>query len=684
METEGQMAGWYGAPAEVVAMPHVDRRLVAIMASDIVGYSRLIEADEARTLAAIRDLRCAVIDPLLAEHHGRIVKLMGDGAIVEFGSVVDAVACAAAMQDGVAARQAEAPVDRHIVFRVGINLGDVVVEGSDLLGDGVNVAARLEQLCAPGGVLISGTAYDHLQGKLDLPVDYAGEHHVKNIARPIRTYRVRLGETKQRQRLDTRPFRRWLPAAAALLVAILAGGIWQFWPAGAPALRRSGIAILPFDNLSGDQATRWLADGLAEEIIIDLAHFRDLDVIARNSTATFTGESADVQRVGKVLNVGYVLEGSMQRQGERIRIAAQLVDAGTGAQVWSNRWDRPAEDIFAVQSELAEQVAANLGAALGLRTIAAGEVQRAKRRTPADLTAYIHYLRAAESQDLRSPATGLDPAERAIALDPNFARAYTVRGWLRYFTIAHDDDWKRTIDLVGDDFRRAVALDPADADARAAFGSYLAEKGRLAEAAVEFDRALAQGPSNAHVLAVASNGLAYLGQPEKAAMLANRALRLDPRMSPTTIGALKEAYFYTRSFGRVIEIVNAVPESSRSRWARLYLAASYAMLGYAEEATAAKVTLIAKHGEKSAEQWLNEGAVFARSAEEDLFVDGIRKLGLPICAKSEELLNIPNPRRLPDCVPHRPWPDRGCGARSCRRWRPARPHSPSARRESRL
>jgi TolB-like protein len=423
------------------------------MAADIVGYAHLIEANEAGTLAEVKELRAAVIDPLLAEHRGRIVKLMGDRALVEFGSVVDAVACAVAIQKDVAARQTDVPAERRIIFRIGINLGDVVVEGDDLLGDGVNVASRLEQLCEPGGVLVSGTAYDHLQGKLDLALDDAGEQQVKNISRLVRTYRVRLdGAAPPQPR--TRPVAlRWaLAVAAVLLAVILAGGVWRFWPAQQSAVTRAGIAVLPFDNLSGDESTSRIADGLTEDIITDLSHFRDLDVIARNSTATYKDKPVDVREVGKAFNVGYVLEGSLQRQGDQIRIAAQLIDATTDAHVWSDRWDRPTADIFAVQSEVAEQVAAKLGGVFGLGQVTAAEVQRAKRRPPTDLTAYEHYLLAVEAKGLRSPETGFDHAEKAVALDPNFARAYTVRGWLRYFqasTISNSEDWRRAFELAG-------------------------------------------------------------------------------------------------------------------------------------------------------------------------------------------------------------------------------------------
>ena len=272
-----------------------ERRLAAIMAADIVSYSRLVQVDEVATLAAIRSLRSEVIEPLLAEYSGRIVKLMGDGALVEFGSVVDAVSCAAAIQKSLAARQADVASDRRIVFRIGINLGDVVVEGSDLLGDGVNVAARLEQLCPPGGVLISGTAYDHMKGKLDLPLDYVGEQQVKNMPQPVRTYRVRMDGSTPGWWLQARRFRRWMPGAAVLLLALflLGAGVWWFRPLETTPAKAS-IAVLPFENKSGDADQAYFAEGLTDDLITDLSKISGLFVIARNSTSGYD-PSVDVR-----------------------------------------------------------------------------------------------------------------------------------------------------------------------------------------------------------------------------------------------------------------------------------------------------------------------------------------------------------------------------------------------------
>ena len=378
-----------------MAIARVERRLAAIMVADIVGYSRLIEADEAGTLEAIRDLRRAVIDPLLARSHGRIVKLMGDGLIGEFGSVVDAVACAAALQRGVAARQAEVPPGRRIVFRIGVNLGDVVVEGEDLLGDGVNVAARLEQLCEPGGVLVSGTAYDHLQGKLDLPFDDAGEQRLKNIARPVRTWRIRLdGAKPARRRSNAWWPRRWaLPAAAAALIALLVAGAWWWFRPDAPASGPPAIAVLPFVNMSGDPAQDYLGAGVAEDIITVLATFPALRVVSRLSSFTYD-KPVRVQEVGQALGVRYVLEGSVRRTADKVRVTAQLIDAETGDHVWANRFDAEAADVVAIQEDVANKIYGSLAGLTG--EIRKEEEQGAWRKSAPSLAEYDYYLRGHE------------------------------------------------------------------------------------------------------------------------------------------------------------------------------------------------------------------------------------------------------------------------------------------------
>jgi TolB-like protein len=374
-----------------------ERRLTTIMAADVVSYSRLVEADEAGTLAALRSLKQGVLEPLLAEHRGRLVKLMGDGLIAEFGSVVSAVACAAAVQRQLASRQEQVPPERRIVLRIGINLGDVVVEGDDLLGDGVNIAARLEQACPRGGVLISGTAHDQLQGKLDVRFESVGELRLKNIARPVRAYRMALKGTPT-------------PEAAIAF-------------ADKPA-----VAVLPFEDMSGDPGQAYFSDGITEDIITELSRFRHLMVIARSSSFSFRGKSMDVREIGRMLGAGYVVEGSIRRAGDRIRLTAQLIDAATGTHLWAERYDRALEDVFAVQEEVAQSITATVAQ----RIIEDSDVV-ARRRQPGDIRAYDLFHQGNRLSDVFTP----DAQEKAQALfeqvlriDPGFARAHTGLAWI--------------------------------------------------------------------------------------------------------------------------------------------------------------------------------------------------------------------------------------------------------------
>src|SRR3954451_7091996 len=333
-----------------------ERRLAAILAADVVGYSRLIERDERGTLERLGAYRKELVEPLLAEHRGRIIKLMGDGALCEFASVVDAVACAVAIQRDMGERETGVPEAERLRFRIGINLGDVVREADgDLYGDGVNIAARLEGVAEPGGIVLSGTAYDHLQGKLDCGLAPLGEQHLKNIERPVRAYRVELGAGVP------------ITAAAPPLS-----------PSDKPA-----VAVLPFDNMSGDPEQAYFSDGITEDVITELSRFRELLVIARNSSFAFRGRAADVREIGRALGAGYVVEGSVRRAGDRVRITAQLIDAGTGAHLWAERWDRPLEDVFAVQDEIARGIVATVAA----RVLEASEAT-ARRRPPQDARAY--------------------------------------------------------------------------------------------------------------------------------------------------------------------------------------------------------------------------------------------------------------------------------------------------------
>jgi TolB-like protein len=344
---------------EELSGERVERRLAAILAADIAGYSRLMGQDEAGTLARLRTHRRELIDPKIAEHKGRIVKTTGDGMLIEFPSVVEAVACAVAVQLGMAERNAGTPEKQRIVFRVGVNLGDIIVEDDDIHGDGVNVAARLEGLAEPGGVCVSGIVHDQVRDKLDLTFDDIGEQALKNIARPVHVFRV-VAEQKP------------MPKPAAL-----------------PLPDKPSIAVLPFQNMSGDLEQEYFADGMVEEIITALSRIRWLFVIARNSSFAYKGKSPDVKQVGRELGVRYVLEGSVRKAGNRVRITGQLIDTKTGTHIWVDRFDGALDDIFELQDTVAGSVAGVIGP-----TLQAAEMHRSSDRATNDLTAYDLYLRA--------------------------------------------------------------------------------------------------------------------------------------------------------------------------------------------------------------------------------------------------------------------------------------------------
>src|SRR3984893_12889709 len=339
------------------------RRLAAILAADVAGYSRLMGADEEGTHERLKALRRELLDPKIAEHHGRIVKTTGDGMLVEFASVVDAVRCAVEVQQGMAERNSGVEADNRIELRIGINLGDVIVEPDDIYGDGVNIAARIEALADGGGVFVSNTVYDHVRDRLPFTFEDLGGHQVKKIARPVRVYRVR----------DIGAARR--PSAPAQPVL--------------PLPDKPSIAVLPFANMSGDPEQEYFADGMVEEIITALSHIRWLFVIARNSTFTYKGQAVDVKQVGRELGVRYVLEGSVRKSGQRVRITGQLIDAGTGAHLWADRFDGSLEDVFDLQDKVAASVAGVIEPALQ-----AAEIRRSTERPTSDLTAYDLYLRA--------------------------------------------------------------------------------------------------------------------------------------------------------------------------------------------------------------------------------------------------------------------------------------------------
>jgi TolB-like protein/tetratricopeptide (TPR) repeat protein len=408
--------------------------------------------------------------------------------------------------------------------------------------------------------------------------------------------------------------------------------------------------VLPFENMGGDETTARLADGVTEDIITDLSHFRDLNVIARNSTFRYKGNAADMQEVGRELKVRYALEGSIQRQGDRIRVTAQLIDTETAAHVWSERWDRPAADVFAVQTEVAEKVAGTIAGDLTMGQITRAELQRAKRKRPSDLQAYDLFLLGEESKAtyLHIPE-GIDYLTRAIALDPHLARAYAIRAFLYYFMIWQGADPVEMTAKMVTDAEEAVRLDPRDASSLATLGYARGLERRWDDAVSLLDAAVELNPSNSHVLATVATGLAYVGQAERGSVYGDRAFLLDPRMTPANLNGIKDAYFMAKRYADTVMAVTRMPEESRGRDAWAFLAIAQAKLGNEEQAAAARAKLLAAFPNASAERMLNEDYTFGTQAAEDLFMEGFRSGGLPACLTADELKAFPKPYRRADC-----------------------------------
>src|SRR5438874_2369053 len=515
--------------------------------------------DEAGTLACLRAHRRELIDPKIAEHKGRIVKTTGDGLLIEFPSVVEAVACAVAVQRGMDERNAGIPEDQRIEFRVGINLGDVIVEGEDIHGDGVNVAARLEALAEPGGICISGTVRDHIGARLDLAFDDLGDQNLKNIARPVRVFRVRVTDA-----------------------AITAASI----KAAPPELAlpdKPSIAVLPFQNMSGDPEQEYFVDGMVEEIITALSRIRWLFVIARNSSFTYKGQAVDVKRVGRELGVRYVLEGSVRKGGNRVRITGQLIDAETGTHLWADRFDGSLEDVFELQDKVAASVAGVIEPALQ-----ATETARSTGRPTTDLTAYDLSLR---SLSIYFPITkerifaALQLLDRTIGIDPNYGPA------LSWAAVCHwqcfTDGWaeqpelsrRNAIDLA----RRALeASHNEDPGVLANVSFILANFGEDIGAMIGLiDRALALNPSFARGWNISGLLRLYAGDLIRAIEHVEAAIHLSPRErigAPLVVIGL--AYFFQRRFGDAVEkLLLAVQENPGSPAIYRILIACYAHLG---------------------------------------------------------------------------------------------------------
>src|SRR6516164_4597095 len=507
----------------------VERRLAAILAVDVAGYSRLMGADEEGTHERLKAHFAELVHPKVAEHRGRVVKNTGDGLLSEFPSVVDAVRCALEVQREMIARNAATPAGHRIEFRMGINVGDIIIEASDIFGDGVNIAARLEALAEPGGICLSAAAHEQVRDRLDLAFDDLGEQQVKNIARPVRTYRVALGASS---RADLPPLS--LPDKPSLVV-------------------------LPFQNMSGDPEQEYFTDGMVEEITTAIARLPWLFVIARNSAFTYKGKPVDVKQVAQELGVRYVLEGSVRKAGNRVRITGQLVDATTGAHIWADRFDGALDDIF----ELQDQVASNVAGAIEPK-LRRSEIERASRKPTTNLTAYDLYLRALAQSYLfteEGHAEAVVLARQALAIDPSYAPAAAMVGRCR----GHQrfQGWRA---LSADDVAEACRLarqaleterDDAETISQAAWTLFFFA-GEAAMAAAALDRALALNPNAAHAWLARGIIHARRNQPEAAIEALERARRLSPFDPLAFVNTLNTAlaHLAARRFEQAIEWVD--------------------------------------------------------------------------------------------------------------------------------
>jgi adenylate cyclase len=629
------------------------RKIAAILVADVVGYSRLAGADEDRTLARLRAVRSDLIDPTIALHHGRVVKLTGDGVLVEFRSVVEAVRCAVEIQHGMIERNSGLSPERRIEFRIGVHLGDVVEEADgDLMGDGVNIAARLEGIAGPGAICLSEDAYRQVKGRLDLAVRDLGPTELKNIADPIRVYSLQVGTPAQAKPAKPaepaapkkRPSLGPLAAGIAALLIAIAGGAWNFLGANRPAAvvtkapppiatsaptraeaRHLSIVVLPFANLSNDPAQDYFADGVTESLTTDLSRLRGSFVIARNTAFSFKGKNVDVREIGEELGIRYVLEGSVQRDAGRMRVNVQLIDAETGNHLWADRFDKPLADLFEMQDEIVGRVANQLGAEL-----TSAEARRAQQAPNPD-SMDLYY------QGLASLNKGINPEnmaqargyfERALALDPDNVDALLGLGRVDYSVGgAHlSDDFDARLAAAETTIAKVLSLRPNDPLAHEIMGGVLNQTHRSGQGIAEFERALALDPNLA--TAHGDIGLAkiFVGRPEETEAHEKEALRLSPRDSfawlwlhfagaaKMALGADEEA---VALFRRSIENNRTIPLT------HFFLAAGLSNLDRLQEAQSEARAGLALDPGFSIRRFRSGGQA------DDRLIDAMRKAGVP-------------------------------------------------------
>ena len=585
------------------AAERINRKLAAILAADVVGYSRMMAADEAGTLAALKRHRETVFDPAVAAHKGRVVKLIGDGTIVEFASVIDAVNCALSVQ-----RPAEHAPDQRasraaIVLRIGINLGDVIMEGDDLYGDGVNIAARLEPLAEPGGICISSIVNESIGNRVDVRFQDGGDITVKNIDRPIRVW-------------------RWHPSITAVPSPSIA-------PNPGPNGAGQSIAVLPFTNMSGDPEQEYFSDGISEDIITDLSKIAGLTVIARNSSFTYKGRSVDVREIGRELGVRSVLEGSIRRAGQRVRITAQLIDATSGSHLWAERYDRDLTDIFAVQDEVTTQIVGALKV-----TLSPAEKARLVEKEPSNIAAYDCVLRGREimlgkDKNRETFVEAVTYFKKALELDANYSQAYASLGFAHMFDYQNrwSDDPDKSLKLAREYAQKAIDNDPNEPMAHGAAALTAIFEKDFDRAQAEVDRTLALNPSSALAHNLLGTIRSYSGRPLEAIPAIEQAMRLDPAFRPQFLHFLGIAYLlagkYETAAAMLRQRILLVPNTDFSR---AVLAATLGHLGEIEEARRVWAELMKINPKFSFSAYIGRQPMRPEDAER--VVAGLAKTGL--------------------------------------------------------
>jgi adenylate cyclase len=621
------------------------RKLTAILSADVAGYSRLMGEDEAGTLRTLNTYK-EVMGSLIQQYRGRVVSTAGDSVLAEFASVVDAVQCAVEIQQVLRAKNAVLPETRRMEFRIGINLGDVIEEGDSIYGDGVNIAARLEGLAEAGGICISGSAYEQIENKLPLRYEYLGEHEVKNIAKPVRVYRAKIEpgeppEGKVKAKVKSKNW-KYLAIAATVVVIIAAAALWQFVlrtshppvevaskeKMAFPLPDKPSIAVLPFVNMSDDPKQEFFSDGITEEIITALSKVPRLFVIARNSTFTYKGKPVKVKQVSEELGVRYVLEGSVRKSGDKVRITAQLIDAITGNHLWAERYDRDLKDIFALQDEITLKIIQALQVKL-----TAGEQAHVIGKGTENLNAYLKTLQAFE-QFLRMNKQGSTMAKQlakeAIALDPKYARPYAVIAyshmldlWFR-FSESPEESMKLAVDAA----QKALVLDDSDSLTHTCFSALYIMQRQHDKAIASAERALELSPSGGRALSSFGTALSFACRFSEAVQYLEQAIRLDPFPSSVSFRNLGSAY---SALGRyeeaIVELKKALKLEPNDLFTHLRLAVTYVKLGRDQEARAEAAEVLRIHPKFSLEHYAKTLPYKDQSVVDD-HIACLRKAGL--------------------------------------------------------